>query len=141
MSFNYVMILTRGNRFQTNPVEHKLDQADLQCVFTNGQDMTLLQHLIWSTFVAELWFHKTKIQDRARILDLVRVLWVTISKVYWQFWHSFLNYTFKSRSIFHPIWMTWRKLVHSVCLKSVSRKPWHLHTLWRFTVPAIIFII
>ena len=31
---------------------------------------------------------------------------------------------------------TQRKMVRSVCLKPVSRKPWRLHTLWRFTFTA-----
>ena len=44
-----------------------------------------------------MWFRKTEIQD------FVWVLWVTISQIYWQFWHSFFKYTFKSGSNFHPI--------------------------------------
>ena len=62
------------------------------CV-TNGKDMAI-QRQIWSTFVTVLWFRKTEIQDRAGILVFVRVLWVTISKIYWQFWHSFFIFTF-----------------------------------------------
>ena len=53
---------------------------------------TALQRQIQSTFVTLLWFRKTEIQDRAWILVLVRVLWVTISKIYRQFWHSFFKY-------------------------------------------------
>ena len=98
--------------------------------FTNGKD--IVQSQIWSTFVAELWLRKTKIQDRVWILVLVRVLWVRISRI----WHSFFNFTFKSSSIFYPIGITWRKWRRSVCLKPVSRKLWHLHALWRFTSPA-----
>ena len=39
MSFNHVMIIpTRGNWFQTNPLEHELDdRADLLCVFYHWQ--------------------------------------------------------------------------------------------------------
>ena len=34
ISFNHVMIATRGNWFQTNPVDHDLDnRADPLCVF------------------------------------------------------------------------------------------------------------
>ena len=106
------------------------------CVcFTNGKDMAL-QRQIWSTFVTVLWVRKTEIQDRAGILVLVRVLWVRIPKIYWQFWQSFFKYSFKSSSNFYPIGITWRKMARAVCLQPVSRKPWRLHTLWRFTVPA-----
>ena len=106
------------------------------CVcFTNGKDMAL-QRQIWSTFVTVLWVRKTEIQDRAGILVLVRVLWVRIPKIYWQFWQSFFKYSFKSSSNFYPIGITWRKMARAVCLQPVSMETWRLHTLWRFTVPA-----
>ena len=57
-----------------------------------GKDIPLQQQF-WS-FVTVLWFCKIKIQETAKMLVLVIVLWVTISKVYWQFWHSFFKYTF-----------------------------------------------
>ena len=83
-----------------------------------------------------LLFLKTEIQHRAGILVLVRVLWVTISKLNWQFWQSFFKYVFKSSSNFYPIEITWRKMASSVCLKPVSMDvTWRLHTLWHFTVP------
>ena len=40
-SFNHVIILTRGNWFQTNPLDYELHHADLLCVFYNGEDMVL----------------------------------------------------------------------------------------------------
>ena len=71
-SFNYIVIPTHGNWFQTNPLKHESDDRAHNTVtsvcVTNGKDMALQQQ-IWSTFV-----HKTKIQDRARTLVLVRVL-------------------------------------------------------------------
>ena len=79
---------------------------------------------------------KTEIQDRAGISVIVRVLWVTIYKIYWQFWHSVFKYTFKSSSNFYPIDVTWRKMARSICLKPVSLETWRLQTLWRFTIPA-----
>ena len=46
MSFNHVMIPTRGNWFQTNPLEHESDDragntVSSVCVITNGKDMAL----------------------------------------------------------------------------------------------------
>ena len=42
-SFDHVMILTRGNRFQTNPLEHKLDDLAGDTVYsvcvTDGKDI------------------------------------------------------------------------------------------------------
>ena len=122
-SFEHIMIPTRGNWFQTNPLEHELgDRAgntlSSVCV-TNGKDMAL-QRQIWSTFVTVLWFRKTKIKNRAGILILVRVLWVTISKIYWHFWHNFFKFTFKRSSIFYPKEITGRKMARSVCLDPCS---------------------
>ena len=43
-SFNYVVIPTRGNWFQTNSLEHEHDESD-SCVhlvcFTNGKDIAV----------------------------------------------------------------------------------------------------
>ena len=50
----------------------KVNTISHVCV-TNGKDMAL-QREIRSASVTVLWFHKTKIQDRAGILVLVRVL-------------------------------------------------------------------
>ena len=102
---------------------------------TNEKDMALLQQ-IWSTFATVLWFSKTKITDGTGILVLVRVLWDMISKIYWQFWHSFFKNALESSYNFNPIEITWRKIKCSVCLTPVSMAVWGLHALWRFTVPA-----
>ena len=67
----------------------------------------------------------------------LRVLWFTISKKYWQVWHSFFKYTLKSSFNFYPIKITWRKMAHSVCLKP-EKTTGHLYTLWHFTVPAYL---
>ena len=75
---------------------------------------------------------KPKFKTRARILVLVKVLWVTIAKIYWQFWHSFVKYTCKNN--FYSIEIMWGKMARSVCLKPVSVETLCLHTLWRFTV-------
>ena len=75
MSFDHVMIPTRGSWFQTNSLlDHESDDragntVSSACV-TNGKDMAL-QRQILSTFVTVLWFRKTEIQDRAGILVLV----------------------------------------------------------------------
>ena len=108
-SFNYVMIPTRGNLFQTNSLEHESGNwAHLLC-FTNGKAVAV-QLQIWSTFVAVLWLCKTKIQDRVWILILARVLWwVMISRINWQFWYNSFTLTFTNSSIFYPIGITWRK--------------------------------
>ena len=89
-SFDHITIPTCGNWFQTNPLEHELDDRagntefsvsmvthteNSVCV-TNGKDIAL-QRQIWSTFVTVLWFRKTEIQNRIGVLVLVRVLWVT----------------------------------------------------------------
>ena len=78
----------------------------LVCV-TNEKDMACQQQ-IWSTFVAVLWCSKTKITDRTGILVLVRVLWDTISKIYWKFWYSFFKNAPESRYNFNQIEITWR---------------------------------
>ena len=49
MSFDHLMILTRGNWFQTNPLEHELDDragytVSSVCV-TNGKDMALQRQI------------------------------------------------------------------------------------------------
>ena len=71
------MIPTRGNWFQTNPLEHESDDpagnsVSFVCV-ANGKDMAL-QRQIRSTFVTVLCFCKTEIQDRAGILVLVSLV-------------------------------------------------------------------
>ena len=77
-SFDHVMIPTRGNWFQTNPLEHESDdRAVLPMVNLWHFSGKFDQHN-----VTVLWFRKTEIQDRARILVLVRVLRVSISKIY-----------------------------------------------------------
>ena len=88
-----------------------------------------------------LWFSNTEIQDRTRVMVLVRVSWVTISRIYWQFWHSFFKYTFESSFNIYPIEITWRKMVRTICLKPVSMATWHLHTLLHFIVPLPYYTI
>ena len=78
----------------------------------------------------------TKISDGTRILVLLRVFWDMISKIYRQFWHSFLTNALESSYNFNPIGKTWRKMVQSVCLTPVLLVTWRLHTSWHFTVPA-----
>ena len=133
------LIPTHGNWFQTNPLKHESDDhADntVSSVYvTNGKDMTL-QLQIWSRFVTVLWFCKTNIPDWTGTLVLVRVLWDMISKIYWQFWHSFFKNTFENSYNCYPVEIMWRKMVRSLCLKPVSIETWCLHTLWHFTVPA-----
>ena len=75
--------------------------------FTSGKDIAV-QLQIWSSFVTVLW-RKTEIQNRVWIFVLVRVLWVMISRIFWQFWHSFFKFMFKSSSNFYPIGITWWK--------------------------------
>ena len=109
MSFDCVMILTQGNWFQTNQLEMNqmivlVIQLSSVCI-TNGEDMAL-QRQIRSTSVTVLWFCKTEIQDRAWILVLVSYVY----KIYWQFWHSFFKYTFKSSFNFYPI-VNWKQSV------------------------------
>ena len=141
-SFENVMIPTHGNWFQTNPLEHESDdragnKVSSVCV-TNGKDMAP-QLQIWSTFVTVFWFRKTEIQDRAGILVLMRVLCVTISKIYWKFWHSFFNYTFKSSSNFYPIGNNVEKNgAFSFFETSVNGNVTfaYIIRLWRFTLPA-----
>ena len=95
------------------------------CV-TNEKYMALQQQ-IWSTFVTVLWCSKSKITDGTGILVLVRVLWDMISKIFWQFWHSFFKNALENCYNFNPIEITWRKMVRSVCLKPVSMATWRLH--------------
>ena len=72
-AFNHFMILTRGNWFQTNPVEYvSNDHTDRLC-FISGKNMAHSRQ-IRSVFVAVLCFCITEIKDRAGILVLVRVL-------------------------------------------------------------------
>ena len=117
-SFDYVIIPTRGNWFQTSPLEHESDDlagntvSSVLCV-TNEKDIAL-QRQIWSTFFTAWWFRKTKIPDWAAILVLVKILWVMISKIYWQFWHSFFKYTYENSYNIYAIEIMWRKLVCSV---------------------------
>ena len=59
-----------------------------------------------------------------------------ISKIYWQFWHTFFKNVLESNYNFNPIEILWRKMVRSVCLKLVSMAMWRLHTWQHFTVPA-----
>ena len=137
-SFHYASTTTHGNWFQTNQPEHESDDsASDRVIFvciTNEKDMALQQQ-IWSTFVTVLWCSQTKITDRTRILILMRVFWDMISKIYWQFWHSFFKNVLESSYNFNRIAITWRKMVRSVCLKPVSMGTWRLHTLSCFTVP------
>ena len=135
-SFNYAITPTCGNWFQTNQPEQESDDCAGDTVtsvgVTNEEDLAL-QWQIWSTFCR---CSKTKITDRTGTLVLVRVSWDMISKIYWQFWHSFFKNALESGYNFNPIEIMWRKMIHSICLTPVSMATWHLHTLWRFTVSA-----
>ena len=75
--FDHIMTLTRRNWFQANPLEDGSDDrtgnTESSVCIINGENMAL-QRQIPSIFVTVLWFSKTKIQDRAGILVLVRVL-------------------------------------------------------------------
>ena len=132
--------------FQTNYVtvskqtNQSMNRTIVQVILTsvcviNEKDMALQQQ-IWSTFITVLWCSKTKITNGTRILVLARVLQDKISKICWQFWHSFFKNAFKSNCNFNPIEIMWRKAVCSVCLIPVSMATWHMHMLWRFTLPA-----
>ena len=84
-SFDYIIIPTRGNWVQTNPLQHESDDwagntVSCACV-TNGKDMAL-QCQILSTFVSAFGSVKPTLKDRAVILVFVRVLRVRISKIY-----------------------------------------------------------
>ena len=72
---------------------------------------TLPSRIFTVTFVTVLWCSKTKITDGTGILVLVRVLWDTISKIYWQFWRSFFKNELQSKYNLNPIEITWRKMV------------------------------
>ena len=50
-------------------------------------------------FFTVLWFSKTKITDGTGILALVRVMWDMISKIYWQFLHSFFKNTLERKQL------------------------------------------
>ena len=84
--------------------------------------------------VTVLWYSKTKITDRARILVFVRVLWDMISKIYRQFWQSFFKKYFKEVTNWIPLNKV-EKIIRSICLKPVSMATWRLDKWWRFTVP------
>ena len=125
-SFYYASIPTCGNWFQTNQLDHELDDRAGDTVtsvrVTNEKDMAL-QLQIWPTFVTVLvWINKTKITEGAEILVLVRVLGDMISKIYWQFWHSFFKNALESSYNFNPIEIMWSKngTFTSVCLTPVS---------------------
>ena len=66
-SFDHVMIPTRGTWFQTNPLDHELDDhagntVSFVCVcYQLMVKDKVLQRQIWSTFVTALWFRKTEI--------------------------------------------------------------------------------
>ena len=84
----------------------------------------------------------------AGILVLVNVLWVTISKIYRQFWHGFFKYIFKSSFNFYAIEITWRKMARSVCLKPVSNgnvtcaciMTFHCTSVFSFLVRIVLFL-
>ena len=114
MSFNYIIIPTLGNWFQTNPLEHELDECigntvPSVCV-TSGKDMAL-QGQMWSAFVTALCSVKPKFHTGLGYL----VVWVIISKIYWHLWHTFFKYTFESSYTFYPTEIMWRKMVHPLC--------------------------
>ena len=112
-SFDHVMITTRGNWFQTNPLEHKSDDCA-----RNTVSSVLLMVKIWhfsGKFDQHLSLYYGSIKPKFRTGLGYWFLWVMISKIYWQFWHSFFKYTFKSSSNFLSIGITWRKMARSVC--------------------------
>ena len=113
-SFNHVMIPTRGKWFQTNPPEHESDdRADLLCVLQVVKIWhfsSKLDQLLW------LFCPENQLKSEVMILILVRVLWGTISKIYWQIWQSFFKCTFKSSFIFYSSGVMCRK--------------WHIQFVW-----------
>ena len=76
------------------------------CVCVTNEKNMALQQQIWSTFVTVLWFRKTKTTDGTGILVLLRVLQDMVSKIHWQFWHSFFKNALESSYNFHPIEIT-----------------------------------
>ena len=93
------------------------------CVcFTNGK-YKVVQSQIFNQHLS-LYCGSVKPKFKTGILVLVRVLWVKIIKICWQFWHSFFKFTFKSSSIFIPLGKRRENGDGQVCLKPVPRKPW-----------------
>ena len=57
------------------------------------------------------------------------------ASLFWIF-ALFFDTSFQSARLNFSHWNNTEKMERSVCLKPVSRKPWRLHTLWRFTFTA-----
>ena len=137
--WRYLIILsipTHGNWFQTNriPLEHGSDDCPDNTVYS-VLPMGKIRHFS-GKFDQDLSLYCGSIKPKFQTGLGDWFLWVMISKIYWQFWHSFFKNTYESSYNFYPIEITWRKIEHSVCLKPVSMETWRLHTLWHFTVPA-----
>ena len=106
-SFYHVMTLTRGNWLEHESNDGAGNTVSSLCV-TSGKDTvgTSAKNLINICHCMHvLWFCKTEIQDRV----LVRVLSVSIFKIYRQFLHSFFKYTCKSSSNFYTRWNNVKK--------------------------------
>ena len=132
MSFYYVFTPTCGNWFQTNQPEHESndptdDTVTSVCYQWERYSISVAifdQHL--SLYCGAV---KPKLQKGPYCF-----LWDMILKIYWQFWYSFFKTAVVSSNNFYPIEITWRKMVHSVCLIPVSMIMWCLLTSWRFTL-------
>ena len=134
ISFNHVMIPKRGNWFQTNPLDHM--NRMIMLIFCVCIPMVKIWRFSgkFDHHMSLLWFCKTKIKDGAGILVLVKVLWVTIPKIYWQFWHSLFACTIKSSSIFYLNGILWRTT--RSCFFETSVKETVTFTyIMTFTVP------
>ena len=85
-SFNYVMIPTQGNWFQTNSLEYESVNRVIVLIFcvcfANGKDIAVQPQ---STFVAVLWLRKTEILDWVWILVLVSYDFQNILTILTQF--------------------------------------------------------
>ena len=109
----YASTPTRGSWFQTNQPEHESDDragdtVTSVCVLP----MRKIRHCSGKFDQHLSLYHdavKPKLQTGPGYWFFVRVLWDMISKIYWQFWHSFIQNALESNCNSNPIEITWGK--------------------------------
>ena len=124
-SFKHVMIPMVTGSKQTHQSMNRIIVLIFCLCYAKGKDIAVQLQMIniCTCIVTPL----TEIQDRAWILVLVRVLWVRISRICWQFWHNFFKFMFRSSSIVLSHWNNVEKMATvQFVWKPMSKKKWRL---------------
>ena len=142
-SFHHVMISTCENWFQTNPLKHELDdRADNTVSSVCVLPVVKIWHFS-SKFDHHLSLHCGSTKPKFKTGLLYWFLWESCELRFPEFTDNFGTDSSNIHLNAVQFLSHWHNMERNDAFSlfaPVSMKTWHLHTLWRFTVPAYSLI-